>query len=84
MHDRDLGSTGHGTGAAGRDHGKRDPVFVDRREHEAPRRRLENTQVGCAYVRAWPGPAAAFTTWRSIHSQVDDPIASAPTSRMKS
>ena len=38
VHDRDLGSTGHGTGAAGRDLGRRDPVFVDRREHEAPRR----------------------------------------------
>jgi len=60
-----------------------------RREHAqeaqlASRRRLENTQVGCAFGQAWPGPAAGFTTWRGIHSQVDDPIASAPTSRMKS
>lgn len=42
-----------------------------------------NTQAGCLYGQGRGRLAVGPTTWRSIHSYVADPMASAPTSRMK-
>src|SRR5687767_4300464 len=45
--------------------------------------RLVKTQVGCVYGHAAPICAPTVCEFRTIHSYVDDPMASAPTSLMK-